>query len=214
MKLRTLDQFEDAVSKETSWRRRELTTLLFNVREARVSKQQVVLRCGIAMLYAHWEGWTKAVSRLYVEYVDQQGLKHSELAAPFLGIALKQRLSSTTTTSSAKEHTGFATFLVDGGLEKTAKLSTSLIRTESNLSSKVLRDITLRIGTSFSPYELNSKLIDERLVQTRNSVAHGEYLSLDENEYEDLYNAVLDMLNRFAEDVLVNARTEAYKRTS
>lgn len=210
MKLRTLASFEDAVYRETAWRRRELTTLLFNVRDSRSSKQQVVLRGGLAMLYAHWEGWIKALGELYIQYVDQQGLKHSELAAPFLGIALKKRLIEAAGANVARVHTEFAEFMIAGGLETRARLNSSAIRTESNLSSKVLLDITTRLGVPFSPYELLSTLIDERLVAARNSVAHGEYLELDEDKYQELHEKVLEMLNRFTNDILAGAAARLY----
>jgi hypothetical protein len=212
VRLRTLQQLDDAVDRETAWRKRELTTLLFNVREARASKQQVSLRAGVAMLYAHWEGWIKAVGRLYVEFVDQQGLRHEELAPPFLGNALKTRLSGVAEANAAWVHTDFAAFLTDGGLGTKANLSTLLVRTESNLSSAVLRDITIRLGVPFDPYELLVVLIDERLVAIRNAVAHGEYLDMDEEQFEDLYQKVLTMLNRFTNDVRTNAAARRYRR--
>lgn len=214
MKLRTLNHFEDAVDGETAWRRRELTTLLFSVRDARHSKQQVSLRSGLSMLYAHWEGWIKVVAELFVEYVNQQGLKHSELAAPFLGIALKKKISETEKANAASVHTNLADFMISGGFEAKAKLNSNVIRTESNLSSKVLLDITTRIGISFTPYELLSTLIDERLVGARNSIAHGEYLDLDEEKYEELHQKVLQMLNTFTTDVRESARTQRYRVTS
>lgn len=210
MKLRTLSEFEDAVARETAWRRRELTTLRFNVRDARTSKQQVSLRAGLAMLYAHWEGWIKAIGQIYVEYVNQQGLTYSAMSPPFLGNALKTQLAGVEEANAAAVHTQFAEFVLTGGLEKKARLSSKLVRTESNLSSKVLQDITARLGIPFYPYELLAPLIDERLVGARNTIAHGEFLELDEDQYEELHDKVLQMLNKFTTDVLVAARTRAF----
>lgn len=163
------------------------------------------------MLYAHWEGWIKAIGELYVQYVDQQGLKHSELAAPFLGIALKKKLLEAGDASTARVHTEFAEFMIAGGLDRKASLNASAIRTESNLSSTVLLDITTRLGVPFGPYELLSALIDERLVGARNSIAHGEYLEIDEDKYEELHKKVLQMLNQFTTDVLANAGAKRYR---
>jgi hypothetical protein len=212
VKLRSLTEFEDAVDRETAWRKRELTTLLFNVRDARQSKIQVALRGGLAMLYAHWEGWIKAIGEMYVSFVDQQGLKQSQMAAPILGIALKGRIAEVEAANAASLHTEFAEFVLSGGLETKAKLSPKVIQTESNLSSRVLLDITTRLGVPFAPYELLAALIDERLVGARNSIAHGEYLELDEARYEDLHSKVTQMLDAFTTDVLVAARSRSYLR--
>lgn len=214
MKLRTLSEFEDAVDAETAWRRRELTTVIFNVRESRQSKVQVSLRAGIALLYGHWEGWIKAVATLYVSYVDQQKLTYSEMSDAFLGSALKSRLAGVVGANSSSVHVEFAAFLQAGGLNERGHISAGLIRTESNLSSKVLSDILTRLGLSHRPYDLLAVLIDERLVGARNRVAHGEYLEVDAVQYEDLHGKVLNMLVAFTTDVRNAAATKAYRAAS
>ena len=74
-----------------------------------------------------------------------------------------------------------------------------------------MRDITARLGVPFAPYELMSTLIDERLVAARNSIAHGEYMELDEDKYEELHVKVVQMLNRFTQDVLSGAQKRDYR---
>lgn len=214
MKLRSLSAFEDAVDAETAWRRRELTTILFNVRESRGSKVQVSLRAGIALLYGHWEGWIKAVGELYVSYVDQQNLKYEDMSAAFLGSALKTRLIAVEAANASSVHVEFASFLQSGGLREKARVTTGLVRTESNLSSKVLGDIVTRLGLSGEPYDLLAPLIDERLVAARNKVAHGEYLEVDAVQYEELHAKVLGMLRTFTTDVRNAAATRAYRTIS
>ncbi len=195
---------------ETAWRKRELTDLVFNVRDARGSKIQTSLRSGLAMLYAHWEGWIKAVARLYVDYVGQQKPLLGELGAPFLGNALRVELDRVGHANTARVHTDFASMLVGDWTARRATVNVEFIRAESNLTSKVLRDITTRIGIDYAPYELLEALIDERLVAQRNSVAHGEYLAVDIASYEDLHQKVLQMLSTFTQDVLRAARSRAY----
>lgn len=210
MRTRTVTEFEDAVDAETAWRKRELTTILFNVRQSRDSKVQVSLRAGIALLYAHWEGWIKAVGQLYLAHVDQQGLRYSELSAEFLAGSLKSRVNDVIEANAQTVHLQFATFLQEGGLEEKARFGSGLIRTEANLSSKVLRDIAGRLGVSYSAYELLATLIDERLVGARNKIAHGEFLEVDAARYEELHQKVVEMLATFTADVRNAAATRAY----
>ena len=210
MRLRTLSDLQEAVDNETAWRRRELTTALMNVQGSRGSKIQVNLRAGVALLYAHWEGWVKALGRLYIEYVNTQGPCFEDLSPAFLGNALRTRLDSVSQALSAQIHVEFGSFLLDSGLKSKVTLNPDLIRTSGNLSSSVLRDVTTRLGLPYAPYETRSNLIDEKLVRRRNNISHGDYLEVDEESYEELHQKVLEMLNRFTADLLNAAATRAY----
>ena len=164
------------------------------------------------MLYAHWEGWVKALARLYIAYVDQQKLRYDDLNEAFLGIALRTRLEMIGEAKAAATHNDFASFVIGGGLASPAPLSLSVVRTEGNLSSAVMRDIVTRLGVPYQPYELFAALIDERLVRARNTIAHGDHLEVTVSSYEDLHARVIRMLNAYTIDVLNAAATQAYRR--
>ncbi len=166
----------------------------------------------MALLYAHWEGWTKAIARLYISHVDQQNLRYDELSEAFLGNALRARLDMIGEAKAAVTHNDFASFIIGGGLSSRAPLSSALIRTESNLSSVVMRDVVTRLGVSYQPYELFAALIDERLVRARNTIAHGDHLDIDVTSYEELHARVLRMLNTYTDDVRNAAAGQAYRR--
>ena len=65
MKIRTKEEFQDAVDSETSWRKKELSAINSNISSARKFSKNTALRAGIAMLYAHWEGLVKKVASYY-----------------------------------------------------------------------------------------------------------------------------------------------------
>ena len=67
----------------------------------------------------------------------------------------------------------------------------------SNLSSSVLREIVLTLGLNFAPFEPLGHLIDERLSAQRNTIAHGEYLEIDEASFEEVTDDVVAMLDAF-----------------
>jgi len=213
VKIRTLLELSDAVDEETAWRRQELSLSLSSAKLARGLSQAVALRAGVALLYAHWEGWIKGVSTLYVRYVRAQRLAFSEMSPGFLGNALKTRIELLDESNRASMHTEFAEFIAESMGDR-ARLSEHLVRTESNLSSAVLSEILCRLDIADDPFETMKHQIDTLLLHRRNRIAHGVYLDLDIDAYVELHHAVLGMLDRFTNDVLNGAITGSYKTLS
>ena len=57
-KIRTLTQLQDALDGEMGWRIKEISALKIAAKVAGVDRTAFV-RAGIAMVYAHWEGFKK-----------------------------------------------------------------------------------------------------------------------------------------------------------
>jgi RiboL-PSP-HEPN len=85
------------------------------------------------------------------------------------------------------------------------------IRTQGNLSSDVLKEIIDSLGLDFSPFEAKSNLIDDILLRSRNTIAHGEYLQMTEERYEELSRDVLEMMENFRTQVQNAAILHAFQ---
>lgn len=61
MSIRTTDEFLAKVDAQLIWRRKELTDLRVLVQgsSGNAIPQSMLIRAGIALLYAHWEGFVK-----------------------------------------------------------------------------------------------------------------------------------------------------------
>jgi hypothetical protein len=82
--------------------------------------------------------------------------------------------------------------------------------TTSNLSSSVFKEIVYMLGLDYKFHESKEVLIDERLLQKRNQIAHGNYLDIDEEQYDELHTQVIAMMDSFRNQTDNCAATKKY----
>jgi hypothetical protein len=177
MKVRTEVQLFDLIDGELIWRKKELTQFKFLLESAgnREDRRVALLRSAVTLLYAHWESFFKTTGLVYLEYVASQRLRFEELAPSFLALAARKLLGAATGAKRIHAHVEVTRFF-RGGLSQTSSLPyRDGISTRANLSSEVLREIIETLGLDFAPYETKGHLIDEGLLYSRNTIAHGEY---------------------------------------
>lgn len=210
-KIRTLTHLQEALDSEMAWRIREISTFRLASKREGV-EQQALIRAGVAMVYAHWEGFIKAASENYLNFVNNQGHRYRELKTCFVVFGMKSRLALLGDSRKSKSSIEALEF-VFSELEKPAKMALgSAINTESNLTSSVFSNIAQSIDIAIDQYETKFKLIDESLVNRRNSIAHGEYLDLKSAQFIDLVDEVLVLMRLYKNDLENAASQASYKR--
>lgn len=200
--IRTIDDFLAKVSEDLVWRRKELSELKGIAQERKGDiRSRVVIRSAIALLYAHWEGFVKTTSSYYLEFVASHRLPYERLAPNFVALALKSKFQELGASGKVSGANVLADFFC-------TKLSTqsnipyrSGVDTKSNLSSKVLQDILLSLGISNESFETKMKFIDSNLLGPRNHIAHGEKLELTADEYFELHDEVIALLDSYRNEV-------------
>ncbi|MBD1860788.1 MULTISPECIES: MAE_28990/MAE_18760 family HEPN-like nuclease [Trichocoleus] len=215
MSLRTAEQLSDRLSTELAWRKKELSEFksLVEAKSTSLQRHTVLIRSGIVILYAHWEGFVKSASNYYLEFVAMQKLRYEQLSSNFLALAMKTKLNEARETNKASLYIPVCDFFV-GNLHQRCSLPyKDVISTGSNLSSEIMKEITHILGLDFSPYSTKSVLIDTKLLGARNSIAHGNYGSIDREEYIELHTEVIGMLNDFRNQIEVAAINKDFMRT-
>ena len=211
MKIRTLEQFEDALDNELAWRQRELSVLSGQIASAKGPALEMLLRAGVALLYAHFEGFVKGACEAYVEYVSRQKVEYEGLVPGLRALGLRGRLSEATDAKTMKVWIPFVEFL-DETRGKTMELaSTGAVRTRSNLTSRVLTEILMSLGLDSQPYELKQNLIDKGLVDRRNRIAHGRYLTTPRTDFDDLLGEVRAMIETLRAQLSNAAQLSQYR---
>ncbi|WP_353259364.1 MAE_28990/MAE_18760 family HEPN-like nuclease [Prochlorothrix hollandica] len=212
-KIRTLDQLSNHLDGELSWRKQELSSLkaMIGRSQAKTPQSRLLLRSGITVLYAHWEGFIKAAASGYLEYVAVQRLTYNQLTSNFIALAFKQRLEMVTETHKPTVYTENLNFIRSQLSERSQIPHKDVIQTGSNLSSSVLKEIICVLGLDYSPYELKQRLIDTELLAKRNAIAHGEHLEIDSDDYGKLHNQVITMMDDFKTQIENSASQKLYR---
>ena len=193
------------------WRIKEVSAFKL-VAKKQPESSRTFTRAGVALVYAHWEGFIKASSEAYLNFVDNQGHVYRDLKTCFAVFGLKGRLSLLGDSRKSKSNIEALDFVL-AEINKPAKMNmSSAIDTESNLTSSVFSNIATSLDIPTSSYELKFNLIDESLVNRRNKVAHGEYLDLSPDDFLVLADDVLQMMRSYKTDIENAATLGSYKR--
>jgi MAE_28990/MAE_18760-like HEPN len=210
-KIRTVTQLQEALDAEMGWRIKEISAFKL-ASKTEEGGRRVFVRAGVALVYAHWEGFIKAASEAYLDFVDNQGHMYRELKSCFAVFGLKGKLALLSDSRQAKPNIEAFDFVL-GELDKPARMRiSSAIDTESNLTSKVFANIATSLDIATTGYETKFNLIDESLVRRRNKVAHGDYLDLGAADFRSLADEILQMMRDYKTDLQNAASMAAYRR--
>lgn len=204
--IRTADQLFERISDDFAWRQREI--VLFNSRLKGDEFEKTLLRSSVALLYAHWEGFVKNSCSYYLSFLASRRLSLQQLRPEIAALALRRRLREASEAKKIAIHVELVRDLRERAAER-ARIPTSgdAVRTESNLSSRVLTEILTSVGCDAVRYDKYSDLIDDQLVDSRNRIAHGDSSFIRRPEWEELSKQILWIMDDIATQ-LVNAAVE------
>ncbi|WP_121809744.1 MAE_28990/MAE_18760 family HEPN-like nuclease [Mucilaginibacter kameinonensis] len=194
MNIRTKIDLKDTLDKDFGWRKLELSQVLLSVKGSIGKTKNVALRTATLLLYAHWEGFVKCACTAYLNYVKNQSLAYKDLPNYLIALSLKQKLVLFENTNKATIHTQLIDYLKSCDNDVAIIDDSNAISTGSNLKSTILKEILTTIGIDYTPFSLKANLIDEQLLNYRNTIAHGEFLKIDEKEYIKLHAEIFSMM--------------------
>ena len=212
MRIKTLQELNEHLDTELAWRKKELTTLMFLINGLRSHQKEPVLRAMVCMLYAHWEGFVKFAATSYVSFVDTRRFSYDQLAANFVALGLRGRITQAGLSNQSAIRTELTAYLMSDLSDRARLNPDQAISTEANLNLRVLRNILSMLGIDDSNYLTKGLLIDETLLGTRNGVAHGRDISIDEVSYVNLHTEIIALIEQIRNDVENAAVLGTYRR--
>jgi len=213
MKIRTEDEFQDAVDSETAWRKKELSSISSNIATSKKAAKITAIRAGIALLYAHWEGLIKNLATYYLCYVSFQNCRYDELKCNFMALSINKEIKLFKESKKASIHNQVVNKIRTEGSYKAKIPYEDVIKTGSNLNSEVFIEIMETIGLDYAEYEPSFVMIDE-VLKMRNEIAHGkrlESIDLDEKRFKEIYDVVTDLMNKFVAQITNAVYLKEYK---
>ncbi|MBO9473269.1 hypothetical protein J7413_06930 [Shimia sp. R10_1] len=203
---------QSALDHDMAWRIKEIAVFKGGAGE-NGSKRKPFIRAGVALLYAHWEGFVKKSSEIYLEYVESRSLKYKELKTCFVVFGMKGKLDTLVESRKSSANVEAMDF-VFSHLDETAKLPIhAAINTGSNLTSKVFSNIATSLDIDTAFYETKYNLIDSSLVARRNKIAHGEFLDIEGREFNALVEEITGLMRQYKTDIENAASQTLYMRS-
>jgi hypothetical protein len=212
-KLRTTRDIQNYLEKELGWRIQEIANLKKVIPLVDSIQTRSLLRAGIPILYAHWEGFVKKSSEAYLNFIAHKKLSYRELKTCFILFGLKKEIKQLVEINKITPNIQVAEFFLTQLDNKAKIFYEGVIDTQSNLSSLVFEEIAISIGIDPMPYKLKYKLIDESLLKRRNQIAHGEHLDIDTQGYQNLSDEVVALLRAYKTDIENSISQNLWKKT-
>ena len=211
MRARSLSALQEILDKQLSWRKRELTTLRRAIDKSRSHEKEILTRGAVCLLYAHWEGFVSLAAKAYLSFVVSERLNLKDLAPNFIGLGLKTDIQETGRSDKPVLYTEL-TKRMRSNLDERFRVDwRSAIQTKSNLNVDVLSDILRLVGIDPTSYLGKRPIINQRLVDSRNIIAHGGRLEVS-IDYDRLHEDVLQLMGWVRDDIVNAAVTKTYRR--
>lgn len=212
MKPKTIQQFADAIAREITWRKRELSNFNVFVKktvEPRYLKD-ALYRSGIPLLYAHWEGFVKQSCTLYLYYVCMQRIKNKNLSINLQALLFYENLKRQENTKRPSLYQDAIEFLRLKGDHDSKIPYKNIVDTKSNLNSDVFREIAWLMQMDYSIFETSEQFIDKILLAKRNNIAHGEECPVDKATYMQAHSKVIELMENVKTQLENNVQNKVY----
>jgi hypothetical protein len=208
---RTINFLNDNISEDYSWRIKELINYKSILKESNSFQMKSLLRGGIVLLYAHWEGFVKQATSHYYNFVLLQRHNLKDLSESFIAFSLRKYLDIIISSNKITIQTEGIKFILNN-LEDRANLPSNFPFKTSNLDYKKFLEFCQILSLDITRFELKKNFIDFKLVKNRHEIAHGSFLPIDLKTFEEIFDKTIELINDVKIEVLNSASLQKFLR--
>jgi MAE_28990/MAE_18760-like HEPN len=201
------------LSRDLTWRIREISDLKSAIILSDKLSQTALLRALVTVVYAHWEGHVKFSAEKYLSHVAMRKISYDSLVRQFLKNDFVPKLAIIG-QKSLKERGELIDDVLDAGSRRFAYVNDNLINTRSNLNFEVLCDICRVCSVDSEMFIDYANFIDVILLKRRNSIAHGEETFVDVADMDQLTEQTIGLMRMFSNDLQAKAHLRLYRALS
>lgn len=189
------------LEQDLKWREAELASLkrlAINATTEQVA-YRALLRAMWALLYAHFEGFTKFCWDTVLDHVQSTAIPAGELESKFALLALEPRFKEHRANLESSSIWSFFEVGLPQALLAAAHFpNEARLKTESNLWPNIFERESNRLGIQCHELHKHRGRI-KALVARRNDIAHGKNMVISNlTEYHDYENATLCLMHELA----------------
>lgn len=200
-----MNRWEREINDELSWREAELASLKHYVISSRGNEvaHKSALRAMCAMMYAHYEGFTKFCWDLALDEIHRASVNRCDVLEPLAVLSLEKIFSELKGDLSPNSVWSFFQSRLPASLSQAAEFADDdsgkcRISTGSNLWPNVFREGTQKLGIELKEVD-NRETHLKALVGRRNKIAHGEKMEIkDLSEYRPYEQAAFAVMYQLA----------------
>ena len=214
IKIKTIEKLEELLTQDLAWRKKEMLSLKILVERDEVN-EPILLRAGIALLCAYFEGFIKRASNCYIGYVSEKKKYYSELKENFAALKMQKEFES---CAKSDKHSVHKKLLVMHDSLATKRFvekyneDKPFISTHSNPSSTELKEILDTIGIESDIFETKATYIDSSLLEKRHHVVHGDKSDLDKEDFLTTFEIIIKLIGDYRDLIVDAADNEKYMR--
>ena len=210
MPIRNLTELREFLDEDLAWRKRELTTLEYMLEHARLHERAFLLRAGVCLLYAHWEGFVRVAATGYASFVAAQGLRYRDLTPNFVALGLRSEIVNAARSGRLTDLTSVAEKMIHA--DERARIDWENSAPTGNMDSARFAQVLCLVGLNTNNYTPKNRLLDRELLGKRNLVAHGRRIEIDADDYAELHTEIIRLVDMFRDDVENAAALGVFRR--
>ena len=208
------DILSDELTREFTWRLREIHRLRTAIADAEELCQESVTRAAFVLLYAHWEGFVKRSAELFLTYLARMNKPVSKLHDGAMIVCLRKEILHVMTykNGSNRQIKAMIDAVSSGAAKKLSRRHAEQPIRSANMNFDEFADVCMVFGIEPVEFDEHRDLIHRILVNRRHQIAHGANLRVDYGDFlstSDNVIAVMRMLRNKVENSFMDITTSA-----